>query len=219
MQAMTVLERCFLKYRRAYASRVLSKPERKYFVTRRELLAVIAFIKQFRHYLLGQQFTLRTDHGSLKTSKNRKDNWQDGSRNYKSTTSRSSIDPAGVTAMRMRCLACLASNVGGRLTCIPLAQGWKSTPLATLWENVHQKIFGSYKCKTRFVFQAKEKDSKSPDDNTREESIETSRLMQLWDQLEIKDRVIWRRFESKEGTTSHLQLIVPREIRKEVLHE
>ena len=66
-------------------------------------------------------------------------------------------------------------------------------------------------------FQAKEKGSKPPDEYTREQSIETHRLMQLWDQLEIKNRVLWRRFESKEGTSS--QLIVPREIRKEVLHE
>ena len=49
----------------AYGSRTLSKPERQYCVTRRELLAVVAFTEHFRHYLLGQPFTLRTDHGSL----------------------------------------------------------------------------------------------------------------------------------------------------------
>ena len=49
----------------AYASRLLSRAERRYCVTRRELLAVVYFIHQFRPYLLGKQFTLRTDHGSL----------------------------------------------------------------------------------------------------------------------------------------------------------
>ena len=49
----------------AYASRVLSKAERRYCVTRRELLAVVFFIDHFRHYLIGRSFTLRTDHGSL----------------------------------------------------------------------------------------------------------------------------------------------------------
>lgn len=49
----------------AYASRMLSKPERRYCVTRRELLAVVTFIHQFRHFLMGHHFTLRTDHGSL----------------------------------------------------------------------------------------------------------------------------------------------------------
>ena len=50
----------------AYASRSLSKPERRYCVTRRELLAVVYFSKYFRHYLYGRKFTIRTDHGALR---------------------------------------------------------------------------------------------------------------------------------------------------------
>ena len=50
----------------AYGSQALSKQERRYCVTRRELLAVVHFVKYFRHYLVGKKFTLRTDHASLK---------------------------------------------------------------------------------------------------------------------------------------------------------
>ena len=49
----------------AFASRTLSKPERRYCVTRKELLSVVTFIRHFRPFLLGHKFTLRTDHGSL----------------------------------------------------------------------------------------------------------------------------------------------------------
>ena len=49
----------------AYASRALSKAERKYSVTRQELLAAVTFIHQFCQFLLGRRFVLRTDHGSL----------------------------------------------------------------------------------------------------------------------------------------------------------
>ena len=48
-----------------YASRTLTKPEKNYCVTRKELLAVVNFVKSFRHYLLGQTFTVRTDHRAL----------------------------------------------------------------------------------------------------------------------------------------------------------
>ncbi|CAG2249601.1 Retrovirus-related Pol polyprotein from transposon 17.6,Retrovirus-related Pol polyprotein from transposon 297 [Mytilus edulis] len=49
----------------AYGSRTLSKTERKYCVTRKELLAVVHFVKHFRHFLYGRTFVVRTDHSSL----------------------------------------------------------------------------------------------------------------------------------------------------------
>ena len=53
-----------------YGSFTLTKPQRKYCATRRELLAVVRFLHHFRHYLLGKKFTLRTDHNSLNWLKN-----------------------------------------------------------------------------------------------------------------------------------------------------
>ena len=49
----------------AYASKKLTKCQKSYCVTRKELLAVYVFVTQFRHYLLGKKFHLRTDHKSL----------------------------------------------------------------------------------------------------------------------------------------------------------
>jgi hypothetical protein len=50
----------------AYASRTLTKCERKYCVTRKELLSVVHFVKYFKHYLYGKEFLVRSDHGSLR---------------------------------------------------------------------------------------------------------------------------------------------------------
>ena len=50
----------------AYGSWSLSRAERRYCVTRRELLAVVHFVKHYRHYLYGRHFIIRTDHGSLR---------------------------------------------------------------------------------------------------------------------------------------------------------
>lgn len=49
----------------AYGSKTLSPAEQNYCVTRRELLAVVYFLKYFRPYLYGQDVTVRTDHGAL----------------------------------------------------------------------------------------------------------------------------------------------------------
>jgi len=49
----------------AYASRALDAREISYCITRKELLAIVYFLKQFKQYLLGRKFTIRTDHAAL----------------------------------------------------------------------------------------------------------------------------------------------------------
>ena len=49
----------------ALVSRVLSPHERNYYVTRRELLAIVFLDKMFHQYLLGRHLTLRTDQSAL----------------------------------------------------------------------------------------------------------------------------------------------------------
>ncbi|MCG7876305.1 MAG: RNA-directed DNA polymerase, partial [Candidatus Thiodiazotropha endolucinida] len=44
----------------AYASRTLTKRERRYCVTRKEMLALVHFVRYFRHYIYGKVFTART---------------------------------------------------------------------------------------------------------------------------------------------------------------
>jgi len=48
----------------------MNPAQRNYCRTRRELLAVVATLHHFRHYLLGNHVILRTDHHSLKWLKN-----------------------------------------------------------------------------------------------------------------------------------------------------
>lgn len=49
----------------AYGSKTLMRSQTKYYTTYRELLAVVTFVKHFRHYLYGRKFFVRTDHSSL----------------------------------------------------------------------------------------------------------------------------------------------------------
>jgi len=48
-----------------YASRTTMRPEQKYETTRKELLAIIVGLKQFRQYLLGRNFVIQTNHAAL----------------------------------------------------------------------------------------------------------------------------------------------------------
>ncbi|BHF70274.1 hypothetical protein SprV_0301332400 [Sparganum proliferum] len=74
-----------------FASKTLSKPQRNYCTYRRELLAIITFIKQFRPYLLGRPFVVRSDHKALQWLQNTKDaegqlaRWQEILQEYKFT--------------------------------------------------------------------------------------------------------------------------------------
>ena len=49
----------------AYSSFTLTPEQKNYCTTRKELLSIVRFTRQFRHYLLGRIFTVRTDHSSL----------------------------------------------------------------------------------------------------------------------------------------------------------
>ena len=48
-----------LEHVMSYVSWALSKAERRYSVTRKELLAVVTFLRHFRPYLLERRFRLR----------------------------------------------------------------------------------------------------------------------------------------------------------------
>ena len=48
------------------ASISLDKTQRRYCTTKKEFLAVLTFVQQFRHYLLRRQLLLRTNHSSLR---------------------------------------------------------------------------------------------------------------------------------------------------------
>ena len=49
----------------SYASFTLTPEQQQYCTTRKELLAIVRSVRLFRHYLLGRQLVVRTDHISL----------------------------------------------------------------------------------------------------------------------------------------------------------
>ena len=92
----------------AYASRHLTRRERNYCTTRKELLAVVFYIRYFRCYLLGNNgpFRLRTDHAAilwLRMIPSLLGSKPAGSRFSRNSIFRWNTTPAGCMAMPTRC--------------------------------------------------------------------------------------------------------------------
>lgn len=49
----------------SYASNQLTKSQKQFCITRKELLSVHTYMNKFKHYLMGQHFIVRTDHRAL----------------------------------------------------------------------------------------------------------------------------------------------------------
>jgi len=98
----------------AVFSRVMNPAQRNYCPTRRKLLAVIAGLQHFRHYLVRPTVILHTDHYSLKCCvllSAPRASWLDGSRHWPNSTTLSNTGPAGYILMQMGCQGPSVSSV------------------------------------------------------------------------------------------------------------
>ena len=205
----------------AYASRTMSKAERRYCVTRKELLAVVFFIHHFRPYLIGKKFTLRTDHGCLRWLSNFKHpegqmaRWLERLQEYDFDIvhRRGRQHQNADSLSRLPCKQCGREShqtVEPEMVVCAVIAGQSLT-------DVRQSQLAD--TSISFVLQAVENDQKQDANQLQGRSREEKKLIQLWDQLELKDGVLWRRYESSDGDAVHRQLIVPKSLRKSVLQE
>ena len=213
----------------AYASRMLTKAERRYCVTRKELLAVVTFVHHFRHYLLGQQFTLRTDHGSLTWLKNFKHpegqlaRWLERLEEYNFTV----VHRPGRKHCNADALSRLPCRQCGRE---PDPTGENDVRIVTTPSQSDQTSLGGRTNSEIRQLQlqdatigplllAKEADQRPSQHTASSQSPAYRKLVQLWDQLIVTNGLLWRMFEDAEGGSSHPQLVVPRALRDNILQE
>ena len=118
----------------AFFSRVMSPAQQNYCSTRRELLAVIASLQHFRHYLLNVPVILRTDHHSLKWLRTFKKperilaRWIETLSEFEITIQHR---PGRVHSNADGCHASIVSNVEAKF---PRSHGWMSSkePMSAL---------------------------------------------------------------------------------------
>ena len=115
-----------------FASKTLSRTQRNYCTTYRELLAVVEMIQHFRHYLWGRNFLLRTDHSSLRWLKNYNDadgmlaRWLAKLQQYDFTIEHRAGKEHGNADGLSRCHSCKNDDCQGRLR-VPTTEEETST--------------------------------------------------------------------------------------------
>jgi hypothetical protein len=199
----------------AFGSRMLTKSERKYCVTRKELLAVVTFIKQFRPYLLGRKFTLRTDHGSLLWLTNFKDpqgqlaRWLEQLQEFDfEVVHRKGRSHCNADALsRLPCSDCGRHQVFEQANTTVAFTSLSPVEIDTMRKSqLQDSVVGP-------LLRAKEAGKLPSPQSLAKESIESRRLFQLWDQLLIIQELLYRQFLTCD------QLVVPLNERQLILHD
>ena len=210
----------------AFASRILSKAERRYCVTRRELLAVVVFTQHFRPYLLGREFVLRTDHGSLTWLQSFKEpegqlaRWLEKLQEFNfSILHRKGKNHQNADALsRLPCKQCGREEEPNAIQISTASREDSDSPseqeampeMRELQEGDPDLLI---------ALQAKEANRMPDPEVQKAQSLETRRLLQLWEQLVIRNGILFRRWESDSGSVGVYQLVVPKSQRKDILRE
>ena len=211
----------------AYASRTLNKPEQNYCVTRKELLAIVYYMKGFRQYLLGREFVVRTDHAALQwlmrtpTPIGQQARWLDilgefhftvvhrpgRSHQNADSMSRRPCKQCGADAEETETLRLCtvqianAANVEGHEWSVEaLAEATGTDPVLSVVRRWLQSDVG-----------------RPPWDEVVKESSALKTYWTGYDRLKLENDVIYRKWYSNEGIVLRWQLVLPESLRTECI--
>ena len=203
----------------AYASKKFTKAERRYSVTRQELLAVVTALKHFHHYLYGRKFLVRTDHGSLRWLLNFKDaegqmaRWLETLSLYNFVIEHRpgrQHKNADVMSRRPQDEECTSSS--------HIDSHAKFSSVFFSKEFSPEEIRKSQREDPRLVplILALESGRKPLWKDISQSGITTKSLFMQWDQLQLCEGVLYRSFE-KIGFGKVMQLVVPYKLQEAIL--
>lgn len=195
---------------------MLSKPERNYCVTRRELLAVVKSVEHFYKYLYGRKFLLRTDHAALKWLLQFKNpegqvaRWIERLQEYdfdtehRAGTSHKNADALSRRPCPEDCQHCSRAEAKARRT----------TVIDDNWQPQTIKIDQEEDPELRIILDAKYKDQRPTWQEVAPCSPVVKSYWAQWDSLILKDGVLKRVLDESE---TREQLIIPRSRVPEIL--
>ena len=230
----------------AYHSYSLSNSERSYCTTKRELLAVVHSIRKLRYYLSSQPFTVRTDHAALQWLLNFKDTdgilarWLTTLSKYSFTlVHRAGKNHSNADALsrrppvrkcpRVDCDHCRPATTPKETTIGQVMLTNETTSTSSTHAQDIPSWLDGFSLKE--LAQAQKRDpvlkniinlinSKSPrphPSRLRREGSEFKTYVRIWDELRIVNDVLYRRCYQPPLATPRFQLVVPMEIRTNIL--
>ena len=222
----------------AYYSRALSRPERQYCVTRRELLAVVKSVQHFHPYLYGRHFTVRTDHAALRwllsfrSPEGQVARWLECLQQYDfQIEHRPGAKHGNADALSRRpclpndCRHCdrLEEKEPTHHTSLqsdPPACSRRAmhqlTPLWSVAELQAQLEDSTIGPITRWM---KKSPNRPPKTDVTPYSDATKLYWAQWASLHLQDGLVYRLWETLAGDSSIQQLLLPKRLREEVLRQ
>ncbi|GFW99814.1 retrovirus-related Pol polyprotein from transposon 412 [Trichonephila clavipes] len=214
----------------AYWSKCLSKPERNYCVTRKELLAIVKAIEHFHHYVYGQKFLLRTDHASLtwlmnfRNTEGQVARWIQRLNEYyfdirhRKGSSHGNADALSRRPCPENCRHCSRVETKYDYAIRQITTSTATPPDPWSDEKVREDQMADPDIKPLIEFMESSSNKPSWQDISAY-SPTTKQYWALWNSLHLRNGVLYRKFESEDGKTFRWQLVLPRSRIPEVLKE
>ncbi|GFX74189.1 retrovirus-related Pol polyprotein from transposon 412 [Trichonephila clavipes] len=214
----------------AYWSKCLSKLERNYCVTRKELLAIVKAIEHFHHYLYGQKFLLRTDHASLtwlmnfRNTEGQVARWIQRLNEYyfdirhRKGSSHGNADALSRRPCPKNCRHCSRVETKYDYAIRQITTSTATPPDPWSDEKVREDQMADPDIKPLIEFMESSSNKPSWQDISAY-SPTTKQYWALWNSLHLRNGVLYRKFESEDGKTFRWQLVLPRSRIPEVLKE
>ena len=234
----------------AYSSRTLSKAERQYCVTRKELLAIVYHVRHFKEYIYRVHFMIRTDHGSLQWLNKFKDidhgqmaRWFQILSEYdyiiKTRPGRNSQNADAMSRIPCYGKKCICQIAGKNpiidCKCSTQERGIQTDSIVNRIREVRNITRNGGNEPNLWTKEEMEESQKSDLDigpiityktngdqkPTWEEisatSAATKALWGSWNSLNIRDELLYRKWEITNGTKFYWQLVLPRKYKDVVL--
>ena len=209
----------------AYASRTLNRPEQNYCVTRKELLAIVYYMKGFRQYLLGREFTVRTDHAALQwlmrtpTPIGQQARWMDILGEFDFTV----LHRPGRSHANADSLSRIPVHPDGEVEqtetlrlCTIQVQNAVDVP-DHKWSTQQLGEATGQDPTLKVVRQWLQDGERPPWSSVVGESAALKTYWTAWDRLKLIDGVLYRKWYSHEGLLLRWQLILPASLRQECI--